>query len=66
MKSRRSALPLPRYTLPKPLKGGGRAYYFQRTNMGAQEGLHDPQRSTGHGLRCRRPAGRKGSPARVR
>jgi hypothetical protein len=28
MKSRRSALPLPRYTLPKPLKGGGWGYYF--------------------------------------
>lgn len=28
MKPRRSALPLPRYVIPKPLKSGVRAYYF--------------------------------------
>jgi hypothetical protein len=38
MKPRRSALPLPRYTLPKPLKGGGRGYYFNVPTWARRKG----------------------------
>ena len=38
MKPRRSALALPRYTLPKPLKGGGRGYYFNVPTWARRKG----------------------------
>jgi hypothetical protein len=45
MKSRRSALPLPRYTIHKPLKGGQRGYFFNVPTWARKKGctiLNEP------------------------
>jgi len=56
MKSRRSALPLPRYTLPKPLKGGGWAYYFNVPTWARRKGctVHNEPLGTDYDIAVRR------------
>ena len=62
---RRSALPLPRYVLRKPIKGGW-AYFFNVPIMGAHGRLPGAERAARHRLRGGRAARRDRAAAGVR
>jgi hypothetical protein len=47
LKARRSALPLPRYTLHKPLKGGQRGYFFNIPTWARKKGCPIPNEPLG-------------------